>query len=50
MTTENMTACVLANKAPDKKIELADKIMSMTREQLELFILLARKELHLQDC
>ena len=50
METQNMTACVQTGKAPDKKTELADKIMSMTREQLELFISLARKELRLQDC
>lgn len=51
MQPVNQTAIVLAdNEAPDKKVELANKIMSMTREQLDLFISLARKELRLQDC
>lgn len=51
MHPENQTAYVLAdNEAPDKRIELANKIMSMTRDQLDIFISLARKELRLQDC
>lgn len=51
MQPVNQTANVLAdNEAPNRKTELANKIMSMTREQFELFISLARKEFGLQDC
>lgn len=51
MENQIKTAYVLADQdAPNKKTELANKIMSMTREQFELFIFLARKEFGLQDC
>lgn len=50
MQPVNQAACIQKGNAPDKKTELADKIMSMTQEQLKLFISLARKELGLQDC
>lgn len=49
---QNKTAALSLtdNESTTKRIELANKIMSMTRDQLETFISLARKELRLQDC
>lgn len=37
-----------ANDAPDGRCQLIDKIQSMTKEELDLFISLAAKELGLQ--
>lgn len=35
--------------APDTRTALAEKILSMTKEQFELFTYLAKQELGLQD-